>query len=139
MKQSHGTFKLKAAFTCTEGAVTCHNFNLKPWFELFYNNMFLHISESSQENTCAGSIIKIQAFLFRTTILCITRTTASEFWHIATVELRRAQFLNLRFEILVLTYMFVFFSFFQISTLISKSLMRKFEQITFTNLTCIFT
>ena len=130
MKQSHGTFKLKAVFTCIEGAVTCHKFNLK----LFHKNIFFHISENSQENTCAGFIIKIQAFLFRTTILHITRTTASEFWHIATVELRRAQFLNLRFEILVLTYMFVFFSFFQISTLISKSLMRKFEQITFTNL-----
>lgn len=129
MKQSHGTFKLKAVFTCIEGAVTCHKFNLK----LFHKNIFFHISENSQENTCAGFIIKIQAFLFRTTILHITRTTASEFWHIATVELRRS-FVNFRFEILVLTYMFFFSVFFLSLTLISKSLLRKFERVTLTNL-----
>ena len=129
MKQSHGTFKLKAVFTCIEGAVTCHKFNLK----LFHKNIFFHISENSQENTCAGFIIKIQAFLFRTTILHITRTTASEFWHIATVELRRS-FVNFRFEILVLTYMFFFSVFFLNLTLISKSLLRKFERVTLTNL-----
>ena len=129
MKQSHGTFKLKAVFTCIEGAVTCHKFNLK----LFHKNIFFHISENSQENTCAGFIIKIQAFLFRTTILRITRTTASEFWHIATVELRRS-FVNFRFEILVLTYMFFFSVFFLSLTLISKSLLRKFERVTLTNL-----
>lgn len=129
MKQSHGTFKLKAAFTCIEGAVTCQKFNLK----LFHKNIFFHISENSQENTCAGFIIKIQAFLFRTTILHITRTTASEFWHIATVELRRS-FVNFRFEILVLTYMFFFSVFFLSLTLISKSLLRKFERVTLTNL-----
>ena len=103
MKQSHGTFKLKAAFTCIEGAVTSQKFNLK----LFYKNILLHISENSQENTCAGSIIKRQAFLFRTTILYITRATATEFWHITTVELR-SSFLIFRFEILVLRYMFFF-------------------------------
>ena len=129
MKQSHGTFKLKAVFTCIEGAVTCHKFNLK----LFHKNIFFHISENSQENTCAGFIIKIQAFLFRTTILYITRTTASEFWHIETVELRRS-FVNFRFEILVLTYMFFFSVFFLNLTLISKSLLRKFERVTLTNL-----
>lgn len=129
MKQSHGTFKLKAVFTCIEGAVTCHKFNLK----LFHKNIFFHISENSQENTCAGFIIKIQAFLFRTTILHITRTTASEFWHIATVELRRS-FVNFRFEILVLTYMFFFSVFFLSLTLISKRLLRKFERVTLTNL-----
>ena len=129
MKQSHGTFKLKAVFTCIEGAVTCHKFNLK----LFHKNIFFHISENSQENTCAGFIIKIQAFLFRTTILHITRSTASEFWHIATVELRRS-FVNFRFEILVLTYMFFFSVFFLSLTLISKSLLRKFERVTLTNL-----
>lgn len=129
MKQSHGTFKLKAVFTCIEGAVTCHKFNLK----LFHKNIFFHISENSQENTCAGFIIKIQAFLFRTTILHITRTTASEFWHIATVELRRS-FVNFRFEILVLTYMVFFSVFFLSLTLISKSLLRKFERVTLTNL-----
>ena len=129
MKQSHGTFKLKAVFTCIEGAVTCHKFNLK----LFHKNIFFHISENSQENTCAGFIIKIQAFLFRTTILHITRTTASEFWHIATVELRRS-FVNFRFEILVLTYMGFFSVFFLSLTLISKSLLRKFERVTLTNL-----
>lgn len=129
MKQSHGTFKLKAVFTCIEGAVTCHKFNLK----LFHKNIFFHISENSQENTCAGFIIKIQAFLFRTTILHITRTTASEFWHIATVELRRS-FVNFRFEILVLTYMVFFSVFFLSLTLISKSLLRKFERVNLTNL-----
>ena len=129
MKQSHGTFKLKAVFTCIEVAVTCHKFNLK----LFHKNIFFHISENSQENTCAGFIIKIQAFLFRTTILHITRTTASEFWHIATVELRRI-FVNFRFEILVLTYMVFFSVFFLSLTLISKSLLRKFERVTLTNL-----
>ena len=129
MKQSHGTFKLEAVFTCIEGAVTCHKFNLK----LFHKNIFFHISENSQENTCAGFIIKIQAFLFRTTILHITRSTASEFWHIATVELRRS-FVNFRFEILVLTYMFFFSVFFLSLTLISKSLLRKFERVTLTNL-----
>ena len=130
MKQSRGTFK--SCFYLPALRERLHVINLK----LFYSNIFLHISENSHENTCAGSTIKIQAFLFRTTILYITRATATEFWHISTVELR-CSFLNFRFEILVLTYMGFFVFFFQFYflnlTLISKSLLRKFERITFTN------